>query len=133
MVLWNVFHGSCIGTFNVNDLFAAAMSNKCTSAWQPQHSPSSTLEFVQYLIEGEGCVIPWCSLDTSDGRLTITIDQSNLWSSSMYLDELHELLGNPPTIRSTEDRVILGVCVLRNLFKNLLLSESEMRRDFKDG
>lgn len=133
VVLWNVFHGSCIGTFNVNDLFAAAMSNKCTSAWQPQHSPSSTLEFVQYLIEGEGCVIPWCSLDTSDGRLTITIDQSNLWSSSMYLDELHELLGNPPTMRWTEDRVILGVCVLRNLFKNLLLSESEMRRDIKDG
>lgn len=133
VALWNVFLGSCIGTFNVNDVYAAAMSNHCTSSWQPQNSPSKTLEFVQHLIEGEGAVMPWCSLDTSDGRLTITIDQSNLWLSSMYLDELYELLGNPPTSMWTEDRVILGICVLRNLFKNLLLSESDMRSSITDG
>lgn len=133
VALWNIFYGSCIGTFDVKALNAAAMSNGYPPSWQSQISPTNTIDLVQSIIEGDGTANSWCSLDTSDGRLTMTIDQSNLWASDMYLDELHELLGNRVITAWYEDRVILGVCVLRNLFKNMITAEMQMRQTNTDG
>lgn len=133
VALWNVFHGSCIGTFDVHAVNNAAMVQGVPPTWRPQHTPSGTLELVQNIIEGEGVTLPWCTLDTTSGLLTVSIDETKIWSSDMYLDELHEMLGNPSTSAWSEDRVVLGVCVIRNLFKHMFLAEMQMRGNNREG
>ena len=85
---------------------------------------------MQSLIEGKGATTPWCSVDTSSGVLRITLDKERLCAGEIYANDL---LRTPhdPLSTSSEERVFIGLCVLRNLFRGL--TEVEARRDLSSS
>lgn len=124
VALWHIPKARCLGTFDNDSLHAAAHARQANDDWRPQDKPSDTLDLVQGIIEGDGVTQSWCSLDTSSGMLTVHIDESRVWSAEVYADEFNLDVVSGEDQPWTEDRVVLGVCVLRNLFRGLLLAET---------
>lgn len=126
VALWHIPKAQCLGTFGNDSLYAAARAQQSNDDWRPQDKPSDTLDMVQGIIEGEGVTQSWCSLDTSTGLLTVYIDENRVWSAEVYADEFNLDVVSGEEQPWTEDRVVLGVCVLRNLFRGLLLAEAAL-------
>ena len=120
----------CLGTFDPASVMEAARAAHFDSSWQPRDTPLRALELVQSLIEGKGATTPWCSVDTSSGVLRITLDKERLCAGEIYANDL---LRTPhdPLSTSSEERVFIGLCVLRNLFRGL--TEVEARRDLSSS
>ena len=130
ITLWHLVRAECLGTFDPASVMEAARAAHFDSSWQPRDTPLRALELVQSLIEGKGATTPWCSVDTSSGVLRITLDKERLCAGEMYANDL---LRTPhdPLSTSSEERVFIGLCVLRNLFRGL--TEVEARRDLSSS
>lgn len=143
VALWNIVRAACLGTFDVDrvrhagtvfSLQAMPTVGAPEHPWRPQDTPGDTLELVQSLIEGDGVVPPWCSLDTSVGELIVHLDEDKVWGAEAYLDEIAALpFPNQQRGPWTEERVSLGVCVLRNLFAQVNAAEASLRSAHSDG
>lgn len=126
VALWHIPKATCLGTFDSDALRAVARTQQRGEDWLPQDKPSDTLEMIQGIIEGDGVTQSWCSLDTSTGLLTVYIDESRAWTAEVYADEFNMDVVSGEEQPWTEDRVVLGVCVLRNLFRGLLIAEATL-------
>ncbi|WFD25144.1 hypothetical protein MNAN1_000107 [Malassezia nana] len=126
VALWHIPKARCLGTFDPDSLQAMARAQNQGDDWLPQSKPSDTLEMVQAVIEGDGITQSWCSLDTSTGQLIVCIDENRAWAAEVYADEFNMDVVSGEEQPWTEDRVVLGICVLRNLFRGLLLAEATL-------
>lgn len=140
VTVWNVLHGTCLGMFAVERLLAAGRehglraresSYKRARAWLPQYTPGDTLELVQSLVEGQGTAPSWCSLDTTNGLLTVHMEESHLWSTELYRDDV---LDDPllpaeqaPPRAWSEAKGYVTPWVLRTLFRELITAEEHLR------
>ncbi|KAH9898623.1 WD40 repeat-like protein [Xylariomycetidae sp. FL2044] len=82
------------------------------------------LEDVEPEVNTREAVAPWCSIDTSSGNLTVSLELFNCFDAEMYADEL--VLEEPVEFRD-DQRINLGRWILRYLFAKLI--DEEIRRD----
>ncbi|SPO05299.1 related to WD repeat-containing protein 48 [Cephalotrichum gorgonifer] len=82
------------------------------------------LEDVEPTVNTVEAVAPWCSIDTSSGSITVTLDPFNCFDAEVYADELG--LENAADFRE-DQRINLGKWVLRYLFAGVI--DEEIRRD----
>lgn len=130
VALWNVVSGTCRGTYAPLALRKVAASEKKSHAWSPLDSPGDTLEMVQSLVEGEGASPSWCSLNTSTGVLSILIDEDKVSATEVYLTDLSK---DPYAAPWSDEKVQLGVYVLRQLFRRFVSSELAVRSKENSG
>ncbi|CAI4219673.1 unnamed protein product [Parascedosporium putredinis] len=82
------------------------------------------LEDVEPSVNQVEAVAPWCSIDTSSGSITVTLDPFNCFDAEVYADEL--TLENADDFRE-DQRINLGKWVLRYLFAGAI--DEEIKRD----
>lgn len=91
VAVWDLVRGVCRGKFSREDV--AAASHNGSSVGSEGHgigrerSPREALETVRERIEGEAVVVPWSSVDTKTGVLTVHL-REKCFESEVYADEV---------------------------------------------
>jgi WD repeat-containing protein 48 len=85
------------------------------------------LELVKERIEGEGTILPWCTIETRTGSLNVHVQESTYYDAEVYADES----GLRGTSADSKDdaRISLGRVVLRSLFDGFVKAEVGSRPD----
>ncbi|KAI0067430.1 WD40 repeat-like protein [Artomyces pyxidatus] len=129
VAVWDIVRGLCVGKYLCTDLSAASFCGSSVSGGSGggrEPSPRESLEIVRERIEGEAVVLPWSTVDTKTGVLTVHLNDK-CFEAELYADEA----GCPPDRQMGEEqRVNLGKWVLRNLFAGFIREEqrSQSRR-----
>lgn len=82
------------------------------------------MDDVEPMVNTLEAVAPWCSVDVSNGNLTVVLDPFNCFDAEMYADELD--FDEPIEFRE-DQRINLGKWILRYLFDKLI--DEELKRD----
>ncbi|KAI0052794.1 WD40 repeat-like protein [Auriscalpium vulgare] len=121
VAVWDVVRGHCVGKYLCTDLSSASFSGSTVSEGSAGRDPSprESLEIVRERIEGEAVVLPWSTVDTKTGVLTVHLNDK-CFEAEVYADEA----GCPLDRQGPDDqRVNLGKWVLRNLFSGFIREE----------
>ncbi|WFD36793.1 hypothetical protein MCUN1_003683 [Malassezia cuniculi] len=134
VALWNIVRGVCLGTFDADQVTAAGVAKGLRARengirWRPQDTPSDTLEVVQNIIDGQGAAMPWCTLDASNGLITVHISESQALSAEMYADDIFaDVFSEAPRVWN-ETKGMVGVWVLRNIASKFIARERQLRSE----
>ncbi|TCD67709.1 hypothetical protein EIP91_012005 [Steccherinum ochraceum] len=114
VAVWDILRGSCIGKYSCEDVSAASFRGSSASdgSGDRENSPREALETVKERIEGEAVVVPWATVDTKTGVLTVHLNDK-CFDAEIYADE-----AGYPSERQFNDeiRLNLGKWLLRNIF-----------------
>ena len=89
VAVWDIVRCICLGRYFPEDVAAASHGgsvNETSSMGERERSPREALEAVRDRIEGETIVLPWCSVDTKTGVLTVHIAEK-CFEAEIYADE----------------------------------------------
>ncbi|KAJ2891924.1 hypothetical protein MKZ38_010550 [Zalerion maritima] len=89
-----------------------------------QNFGKSNIEDAEPTVNTLEAVAPWCSVDVSNGNLTVVLDPFNCFDAEMYADEL---AADEPFEFREDQRINLGKWILRYLFDKLI--DEEVKRD----
>ncbi|KAH8105298.1 WD40 repeat-like protein [Cristinia sonorae] len=124
VAVWDILRGSCLGMFSSEDVSAASFRGSTASdgSGEREHSPREALETVRERIEGEAVVMPWATVDTKTGVLTVHLNEK-CFDAEIYADEA----GYPSDRQfSDEIRLNLGKWLLRNIFLGFIKEQQRM-------
>ena len=134
VAVWNIVRCVCLGTFDSEQVKAMGVSSglrarESRDSWRPQDTPGDTLEVIQSLVDGQGAIAPWCTLDASNGLLTVHISEKQALSAEMYADDIFTdpLSETPRGWDETTGNV--GMWVLRNLASKFIERENQVRTE----
>lgn len=87
VAVWDIVRGICLGTFPREDVASASHHGSSGSGGgDRERSPREALEAVRERIEGEAVVVPWSSVDTKTGVLTVHVSEK-CFEAEIYADE----------------------------------------------
>ncbi|KAI0074894.1 WD40 repeat-like protein [Panus rudis PR-1116 ss-1] len=118
VAVWDIVRGICLGMYNNDDVAAASFcgSSSSSSGGEKEFSPREALEAVRERIEGEAVVLPWATVDTKMGVLSVHLNE-RCFEAEIYADEA----GYGSERQFSDDvRLNIGKWVLRNLFASFI-------------
>lgn len=88
VAVWDIVRSTCLGKFVREDVAAASTSGSTVNGDgdEREQSPREALETVRERIEGEAVVVPWSSVDTKTGILTVHLNDK-CFDAEIYADE----------------------------------------------
>ncbi|KAI0321741.1 hypothetical protein OF83DRAFT_1161620 [Amylostereum chailletii] len=126
VAIWDIVRGVCVGRILASDIAAAdyggGSSTASGNSGGPEHSPREALEIVRERIEGEAVVLPWSTVGTKMGVLTVHLNE-RCFEAELYADEAGCTLDRQ---RPDDQRVNLGKWALRNLFQGFIREEQRI-------
>lgn len=132
VAVWNVVRCICLGTLDFdqvtqNGIASGLRAREEGAQWQPQDTPGDTLEVIQELVDGQGATAPWCTLDASNGMLTVHISENQALAAEVYLDDVFADPTSDAPRAWSELKGNVGVWVLRNLASGFIAREKLLR------
>ncbi|KAA1473313.1 WD40 repeat-like protein [Dentipellis sp. KUC8613] len=122
VAVWNIVRGACVGRYRCEDVTEASVcggsSSKSEVSAGKERSPRELLEVVRERIEGEAVVMPWATVDTRVGVLTVHVTE-RCFDAEVYADEVGCVGERVPD----DHRINIGKWVLRNLFLGFIREE----------
>lgn len=119
VAVWNIVRGTCLGKFSSEDVAAASFCGSTSGrsgTGEKEYSPREALEAVKERIEGEAVVLPWATVDTKTGVLSVHLN-GKCFEAEIYADEA----GYGPERQFADDmRLNVGKWVLKNLFSSFI-------------
>lgn len=89
VAVWDLVRGLCLGRYLREDVAAASRCGSTIAGSndsERERSPRDALEAVRERIEGEAVVVPWSSVDTKTGILTVHLNEK-CFEAEIYADE----------------------------------------------
>ena len=98
VAVWDIVRAVCRGKYSPEDVASASHRESAFGSNDGglERSPREALEAVRERIEGEAVVVPWCSVDTKTGVLTVHLNE-RCFEAEVYADEVgysHDRFGD---------------------------------------
>ncbi|EIN04141.1 WD40 repeat-like protein [Punctularia strigosozonata HHB-11173 SS5] len=128
VAVWDLVRCACVGRIAREDVAAASPAGSEGGSGDRERSPREALETVRERIEGEAVVVPWSTLDTKTGVLSVHMTE-RCFEAEIYADESGY---GPERHFNDELRLSIGKWILRNLFLGFIREEQRIHRRLRD-
>lgn len=131
LALWDIITGSCLGTYCPSALTATRRPSTVTASsssggTSSEWGPRQMLDALRDRIEGTASVMPWCTVETRTGQLTIHMEEGRCFEGEVYADEA-DLTPELMTEMRDDHRISLGRWIIRNLFEGFVCQQLQRR------